>query len=484
MTRKAIIGILALSAVVVLFLATSWIDGAVVRARLARADRSMGTTLPLFAVVHRQVNSGLFSSTVEVTYEFNDKLFKSMAAATASAKKTAYSGEAPPSLTLRHHIQHGPIPGFAMLGLARIDTEVVIPEVARQELRSSIGTDQPLKIVTVLGYLGGGTTRIDSPAFTFNDTRNANRIDWRGIKGRLNFTRGLNSQDGNLTLLGMKILDNKGTTATIGQVRFDYELKRTFKLLYTGKASFTMDRLAIAMPQQTGAGNMEMRDLAYNVVTTASGDYLDMVAKLGVGSLSVATLNSSGVHYDFSLRHLHGPSYAALTEKLRGIYAATLNGDGKAPQQILAPFREFGANMLEHQPELTIEQISKFMPEGAAQMSGKISIPGYAHGDLDSGPMVLLPKIEASIDIAVDEGFLNRDWGPPSPPASHSTAKARAANAPAPPSRLEVMKAQLATLEQQGFVTRHGSQLSSHLEFRHGALTVNGKPMGPPGARH
>ena len=246
MTRKTIIGILALPALVVLFLAMSWIDGAVVRARLARLDRSMQSNMPLFTVTDRKETGGLFNSTVEVSYQFNDKLFKSIAP--AAPKQTAFAVEATPdsadspaAITLRHHIQHGPIPGFATLGLARIDTEIVIPEAARQELRKSIGTDQPLKIITLLGYLGGGTTTIDSPAFVYTDKSGVNSINWRGIKGRLNFTRHLESQDGNITLLGMTVKDNKGGDATMGPLRIDYDLKRAFKYLSTGKISFTME---------------------------------------------------------------------------------------------------------------------------------------------------------------------------------------------------------------------------------------------------
>jgi uncharacterized protein YdgA (DUF945 family) len=480
-TRKTIIGILALPVLVVLFLAMSWIDGALVRARLARLDSSLSGHVPFILVTSRKETGGLFNSTVEVNYEFSGKLFKGMAAATAKqtvyvAASTTGTAASTPNITLRYHIQHGPAPGFAALGLARVDTEIVIPEDDRQELRKSIGTDQPLKIITLLGYFGGGTTSIDSPAFIYNDKKTATRVDWKGIKGVLHFSRHLNSQDGNIALPGMNVQDDKGVEVVLGPIRFDYDMQRAFKSLFVGKATLRMERMAVSMrQQQPGPGSMEMRDLVYDVTTTPNGDYLDTVAKIGLGSMSVATLKSASVHYDFSLRHMHGPTYAELAEKLRSVYAATFAGDDKAAQQIVASLKQYGALLLEHQPELTIDRVSMSLPEGSAQLSGKVSIPGYAHGDLDSGATVLLPKIDVSADIAVDEGLLNRDWGPGTPPAVAPTART-----PTPPSRIEAMKAQLAALEQQGFVTRKGSRLSSHIEFKHGALTVNGKPMGPP----
>lgn len=484
-TRKAIIGILALPILVVLFLAMSWIDGAVVRARLARIDQSLQASMPLVTVLSRKETAGLFNSTVEVSYQFNDKLFKGMMP--PSAKQTAFvvestpaPADSPPGITLRHHIQHGPIPGFATLGLARVDTEIVIPEAVRQELRKSIGTDQPLKIITLLGHLGGGTTTIDSPAFAYTDKSGATHIDWRGVKGRLNFSRGLNSQDGNIALLGMTIKDNKGGDAVVGPMRIDYDLQRAFKYLSTGKVSFKVDSLTAVMPQQASGGNMEMRDLGYEVNTTVNGDFVDIAGKFGIGSLSVAAIKSSAVHYELTLRHLHGPTLEALIEKLRDSNATLAKGDSKDLQLLFAPYKEFGPLLLEHQPELSIDRISLSMPEGGLLMSGKVSIPGYAHGNLDSGPMVLVPKIEASLDIGVDEQLLDFYWNSMAAQPAAPVVQGPHGKGPPPPSRVEFMKSRLATLERQGFVIRSGSRLSSHLEFKHGALTVNGKPMGPP----
>ncbi|WP_414717617.1 DUF945 family protein [Steroidobacter sp.] len=38
---------------------------------------------------------------------------------------------------------------------------------------------------------------------------------------------------------------------------------------------------------------------------------------------------------------------------------------------------------------------------------------------------------------------------------------------------------QVAQLEQQGYLQRDGDRLESHIEFRNGALSANGKPIGP-----
>ena len=319
MNRKTITGISALVAVVVLFLGLNWLEGALVRSRLARLDHEMSGTLPLFTIAQRQVSVGLFSSTVQVTYQLNTRLFQGMAAAAASAKKTALRtslpADSPPSFTLRHRIQHGPLPGFMRFGMARIDSEFVMSEATRQQLLHSIGTDEPLKIVTLLGITGGGTTTLDSPAFTYDDPNNHDHMEWGGIQGRLDFSRGMARQQGEINFPGMHLKGSSGEDMAFGSMRLAYDLQRAFELLYLGKVSFTVARLAITPAAQ--AEIVEMHDLSYAVNTTASGDYVDTIAQFDVGDLHAKAFTASAVHYDFSLRHMHGPTYAVLTARLR-----------------------------------------------------------------------------------------------------------------------------------------------------------------------
>jgi uncharacterized protein YdgA (DUF945 family) len=71
----------------------------------------------------------------------------------------------------------------------------------------------------------------------------------------------------------------------------------------------------------------------------------------------------------------------------------------------------------------------------------------------------------------VSEALLNKDWTRVGNPEAAPPAQAQG------PSRAEAMRQQVAAFEQQGFVTRKDGQLHSHIEFKGGALTANGKPL-------
>ena len=77
-----------------------------------------------------------------------------------------------------------------------------------------------------------------------------------------------------------------------------------------------------------------------------------------------------------------------------------------------------------------------------------------------------MAKVVANADVWISEGLLNKDWS-----AQKTAEEAQG------PNRVEALRQQMAAFEQQGFVTRKDGQLHSHIEFKGGALTANGKPL-------
>jgi hypothetical protein len=82
----------------------------------------------------------------------------------------------------------------------------------------------------------------------------------------------------------------------------------------------------------------------------------------------------------------------------------------------------------------------------------------------------LLKKLQVNADVWIDEGLLQRQWaGSGVEEAGHPNTSDRA----------RAVRAQVSSFEQQGFIEREGDRLKSHLEYKQGELTANGKPIGP-----
>jgi hypothetical protein len=147
-----------------------------------------------------------------------------------------------------------------------------------------------------------------------------------------------------------------------------------------------------------------------------------------------------------------------------GLAAALRAADGRGPHTPLLP------QLLEHSPQLVIDHIGFTAPEGEFGIKGTAELPGFHKDDLATpqSRAALMGKIVANADVWISEALLNKDWSGP-------TEKAEVSNEG--PGQAEAMRRQVSAFEQQGFVTRKVGQLHTHIEFKGGALTANGKPL-------
>jgi uncharacterized protein YdgA (DUF945 family) len=258
----------------------------------------------------------------------------------------------------------------------------------------------------------------------------------------------------------------------MGTLKVTCEGKRVFDALYDGTVNFELASLEASA--KGGRPPMRMQKLSYSSDVSSDGEYIDMALKAGVGALNYMQVDMSDVKYHLSVRHLHGPTYAALARKMQNMTLSSMSGDPTASLAIAGAFAEYGPQLLEHSPQLVIDHIGFSMPEGEFGIKGTAELAGFTKDDFATpqSRAALLGKIVANADVWVSEGLLNKDWSrtnvsdTPAPPAEDQG-----------PSRVEAMRQQVAAFEQQGFVTRKDGQLHSHIEFKGGQLTANGKPL-------
>jgi hypothetical protein len=145
---------------------------------------------PYLTIVERQWTSGWFRSEQEVTFEIFAGWLEALnrkptpegeeAAVESddeleSRKQSAVPGTEPEAeqpavevpaeaakpirFTVRNEILHGPVLWPASLGLARVNSKLVLNEEIRNKLVETFGTDEPMRISSRIGFFGGGSTR-------------------------------------------------------------------------------------------------------------------------------------------------------------------------------------------------------------------------------------------------------------------------------------------------------------------------------------
>jgi uncharacterized protein YdgA (DUF945 family) len=490
MNRKAV---LIIAVIAIAWLGLSWFTGHLARGQLQAWNEQVQADFPLVKVAERRVQGGLFTSTEEVVYELNTELLRGIfeQAETQTHDALDAGEDEAPRFTVRNHIQHGPLPGFRSLGLARVETEAVLGENVRRTLLESIGVDKPVQVVTHLGFIGGGWTTVESPAFEYTDEDSGQRVAWQGVQARFEFTRNLDRFSGAASAPGVQVfMRDEATDAapdetrdevagqfTVGEMRFETDLERAFGPVYAGKASFSIAEIAGSGPRMDGG--LSLKDMRYEVDVTTEQDYFDMLIRMGVGAVAVDQMDIRDAHYDLSLRHLHGPTSAELSDRMSELYFASVGGDPMAMIGMVGLFAQHGPTLLEHEPELVLDRITFTLPEGGASISGRVRLKDFERGDLMAGGPALLSKLDVVMDIWLDQGLLEKDWSAAVPQPAAAAEDGTGAGPAAGPTRIEGMQAQIALMAEQGYVKRNGDRLESRVEFRDGTLTVNGKPMGP-----
>lgn len=110
---------------------------------------------------------------------------------------------------------------------------------------------------------------------------------------------------------------------------------------------------------------------------------------------------------------------------------------------------------------IDVRQVSFTMPEGSFLLSARLSAPGLSRADLQWPAAIAALKSHAQVtaDLRVDNGLVRR-------------LLAMGGSNPR-------IAAQLASFERQGYLAAGADNLTTHLEFSGGRLTLNGHAFPP-----
>ena len=351
-----------------------------------------------------------------------------------------------------------------------------------KKLAKLLGDKKPLTAHTVFRFDGGGNSAIASPAFAVDipgeEPGKVSRMSWQGFNANVDFTKNLQSYTMSGEAPKLEMLDANGIAAVMTGLKFSGEQTRIFDdepLLYSGTQRFTMAQMSIA--DKNGKEQpVLLKQIAYDIAMPASGEFLDMVAKMGAEGVQVGEQNYGPAHYDFSLKHLHARTTAKLYRAMMKMYSDPVALAD--PTKAFAPLAEPGLELLKHNPEFRIDRLSFKTPQGEAAGSASAKLKDAKPEDL-ANPMMLLAKLEASADIALPESLLaNMSGG-----AMHAASEGEAPDPETVAAHKEMLEQQLAGFAEQGYITRAGGLVKSKIEFRDGQLTVNGKPFNPMAMR-
>ncbi|MEO8016553.1 MAG: DUF945 family protein [Pseudomonadota bacterium] len=365
--------------------------------------------------------------------------------------------ESPMRFTVRNEILHGPVLGLSGLGIARVESHLVLAEDTRKKIAELFGPKDPLEITTRVGFFGGGTTTFKSEGRTIKPKDSKVQITWETFKLAVGYSHNADSydMDGKWPKVEVNNLDDK-SHVVMSDMTIGGEGRRVRGDLYDGNFTFGIDNLVI---DGKDSESFEMKGLNVTEVIETKGDFTGVSAKMGTGEVKVKELTSMGialkeVHYDIGVRRLHTPTLEKIFASMKAMYAKPLPVGVEVEKMVFAPFKEGGAELLKYDPEFVIDRIGIVTADGDGYIKGLVTLKGATPDDFGSGSMGLIGKIHADITIDVSEKMIQKF-------PNGSTAAGAGVDS--------------------GYVKREGDRLICKILFAEGKLTVNGKPQAIPG---
>lgn len=476
-----------------------------------RVNAGLDTLLeqvPYLVITERNWQGGWFKSRQEVRFEvapafaalinpqaMQEAIEQSMAPGNtdtggeevAEAPEAAAGGEAPPAesagpdeapapaaaaaipgFTVHNDVVHGPVLGSAGFGLARVDTTFVIPEEFAAEIRKYFGPDPALQVRSRVGFFSGGSTTVVSEGRTINAEVGDSELTYETAKLVLGYGGNFDTYDAKGGLPRLEAKAAQGTSLLLTDMTFSADGKRVLRELYDGDFAFELGELKVSNAGQ----DYSVADIHYIVDTATTDGFTNIAARMGSGAVSAQEITALGldvqeIHYDFSLRHLHAETMEKIMVAMRDFYTKLPAGSDPAALSaamqtgFLEPLKEHAQELLAHDPELGIDRIGLVTADGEGVIKGVVKLVGASVDDITTfGALGLLGKLEADLTVEVAQALVDK----------------------IPNGAMVVGMA-----VSQGYAVREGDKLVCHIEFKGGALTINGKvlpiPLGAvPGA--
>jgi uncharacterized protein YdgA (DUF945 family) len=444
-------GTWSIVALVVLYAAAAWLMGYSIEGNIDSAIAQLHERAPFVTVSERRFKRGWFRSEQDLTLE----LFRDTLGSMPGRIGTPGGAIGPLRFTVHSEIIHGPICGVTCIGRARIESRFVLEGEAGQKLATLFGGAEPLQAQTLLGLFGGTTTTVISPAFPDKKLDDGSTISWGGLTA----TTASDAQADVVTLHGaaprvaLMAADGKRFEAT--SLSIDSNSRRALRSLYAGDGGIAIGKLSFV----AGPTGVTINDLRSESHGTVSDGFMTLKLETGTSTITTEPLTLTGVHVDFTLRHLDLDSLEAFLAALRDTNQPPSTTPAQRAQAAQQVFAQQGLALLSHAPELGLDRISAAAAGGEVLLTGTIRLAGTTPADFAAGanPATLISKLEADLDLSADDAFLKALPGPGA-----------------------TLEPRVQSLVASGLVTRTGGKLRTKIAYRNGQTTFNGQAFQPP----
>lgn len=386
----------------------------------------------------------------------------------------------PVAFSLVHRIAHGPLsfPGRLSPFLAVIETRLE-PSASSSAAVKQFFKDYPELVAahdrTVVDLGGRARSHFEIPPFRKTFGVKEVLVDWKGLTAESIIDNNWGKIKSSARLSGIEVSDREAVL-NLEDITGASELEKNTLGLYLGDSEATFGALSFASLRSGKSVPVSLAGAKFKSSLDEKDGLLDIEFSFGIDKLVAAALTFEEFSLELQLRNIEAAFLVQLRKELDAVQGA---GDRAVGPEIAARFGTFARKRLpsfvEKSPALELSQLKVSSQAGKFSGQGRLALDGTGAPVHEFAE--LLPLLTADADILVDEGLLRQV-------IMRSLAGMRdVALQNDDPAQLQaatdaVFAAQLQPLVEQGYLIRENATYRTSVRFRHGALTVNGKPIG------
>lgn len=462
--KKAVVAVSVIVAACAAYVGAAEVSASKVETHLRALSVSTQTQLPMLRVTDEHYERGLFAATHTFTLR-----------AGCEAPGAAASGPAP-AITIVQHIKHGPLPGFAGVGAATVDTELALDAKSRDEVTKVFGTAQPFQAHTDVAFSGATHTRF-TIAKVHQTGPKGEQIDFQGVAGELDSTDTSLEYDVRMPALVVAEAASAPTAlhAELKGMHLHARSEGTGELaLRAGKSSGEIASIDFAMASpDTGA----VHKASITQVKMSQDTSIDKNLMAGVGRIEAAAqvddLKIDKIELQATMKRLDAVAYRGF---MQHYMKATQGGCVKPPEPaVLMASPEVQAaitRMLVANPEVSIDKIAVQVEGKNAEVGYAIGVQGYTDADAKLPLMpALMSRGYGNVHATLPEDWVQR---------AAAWVAQQSGQASGTGDQAAMVELMLGKMIDQGYVVRENGVLRSEAAFKGGQATINGKPVGRP----
>jgi uncharacterized protein YdgA (DUF945 family) len=348
------------------------------------------------------------------------------------------------TIVLRNSVEHGPLPGFAGLGLAKVRSELVLDATTETAMTKTFGGQKPYLLSSV-GFDG----RMNSELVVPSGQQDGN--SWNEMRVTMNFSPNNTQTPVDLRIGTINVTSGQDSVLVEGiSGSLSGKTDANYPLIGLGDAKIQLSRLEVR-----GKTPLLLEGMSLSGNSSLIGGVINTSQNWQIRKAVVEKGNLSDLQLKMNIANIDAKTYNEMMQTINKSGQSICNPDPNAAGAMGIALLGQVAGFIANPPKLVVEDLSFAMPDGRAKLTGSLEFaPGL---DVLAGlgdSAALLKAIKAAAQIQVSEALLKRvvnDAG----------------------GTMNDFEAQV----QAGYITNNGGELSTEIQFENGETRLNGKKL-------